>query len=116
MTALETDLLKTQAYVDGAWVDADSGETFPVLDPATRTAPIEIEIPNPSFRLKPGMYARVGITTQTKKDALVLPAVAVADLGGRRGVFQLQNDTAIFRTVQVGTEIGDIVDAVSQAH
>ena len=35
MTALETDLLKTQAYVDGAWVDADSGETFPVLDPAT---------------------------------------------------------------------------------
>ncbi|MGZ8687394.1 MAG: aldehyde dehydrogenase family protein, partial [Gaiellaceae bacterium] len=35
MTALETDLLKTQAFVDGAWVDADSGETFPVLDPAT---------------------------------------------------------------------------------
>ena len=99
-------------------VDAYPGETFtgriarvsPVLDPATRTAPIEIEIANPSFRLKPGMYARVGITTQTKKDALVLPAVAVADLGGRRGVFQLQNETAIFRTVQVGTEIGDIVE------
>jgi len=35
MTALETDLLRTQAYVDGAWVDADSGETFPVIDPAT---------------------------------------------------------------------------------
>jgi succinate-semialdehyde dehydrogenase/glutarate-semialdehyde dehydrogenase len=35
MTALETDLLKTQAYVDGAWVDADSGETFSVIDPAT---------------------------------------------------------------------------------
>ncbi len=35
MTALETDLLRTQGYVDGAWVDADSGETFPVIDPAT---------------------------------------------------------------------------------
>ena len=35
MTALETDLLKQQAYVGGAWVDADSGETFPVHDPAT---------------------------------------------------------------------------------
>ncbi len=35
MTALETDLLKTRAYVDGAWVDADSRETFPVLDPAS---------------------------------------------------------------------------------
>ena len=35
MTATETDLLKTQAYVDGAWVDSDSGDTFPVVDPAT---------------------------------------------------------------------------------
>ena len=35
MTALETDLLREQAYVDGAWVDADSGATFPVVDPAT---------------------------------------------------------------------------------
>ncbi len=99
-------------------VDAFPGETFsgriarvsPVLDPATRTAPIEIEIPNPTFRLKPGMYARVGITTQTKKEALVLPSSAVVDLGGRRGVFQLQNDTAVFSTVQVGTEQGMIVE------
>lgn len=102
-------------------VDAFPGETFagriarvsPVLDPATRTAPIEIEIPNPTFRLKPGMYARVGITTQTKKNALVLPSSAVVDLGGRRGVFQLQNNVAVFRTVQVGTEKGDIVEILA---
>jgi len=102
-------------------VDAFPGEKFagriarvsPVLDPATRTAPIEIEIPNPTFRLKPGMYARVGITTQTKKNALVLPSTAVIDLGGRRGVFQLQNETAVFRTVQVGTEQGSIVEILS---
>jgi RND family efflux transporter MFP subunit len=99
-------------------VDAFPGETFtgriarvsPVLDPSTRTAPIEIEIPNPTYRLKPGMYARVGITTLTKKDALVLPSSAVVDLGGRRGVFQLQNETAIFRTVQVGSEQGTLVE------
>jgi HlyD family secretion protein len=102
-------------------VDAFPGETFagriarvsPVLDPATRTAPIEIEIPNPTFRLKPGMYARVGITTQTRKNALVLPANSVVDLGGRRGVFQLQNNVAVFRTVQVGTEKGDIVEILA---
>ena len=35
MTALATDLLRDQAYVDGAWIDADSGATFPVVDPAT---------------------------------------------------------------------------------
>ena len=99
-------------------VDAFPGETFegriarvsPVLDPSTRTAPIEIEIPNPSFRLKPGMYARVGITTGTKKDALVVPANALVDLGGRRGVFMPRNDTAVFRVVQVGIEQQNIAE------
>ena len=116
---VEKDLKELESGNDArVQVDAFPGETFsgriarvsPVLDPATRTAPIEIEIPNPTFRLKPGMYARVGITTQTKKNALVLPSSAVVDLGGRRGVFQLQNDTAVFRTVQVGTEQGMLVE------
>ena len=99
-------------------MDAFPGETFtgriarvaPVLDPATRTAPIEIEIPNPDFRLKPGMYARVGDHHGTKKDALVVPSNAVVDLGGRRGVFQHQNGTAVFRTVQVGTESRTLIE------
>jgi RND family efflux transporter MFP subunit len=102
-------------------VDAFPGETFtgriarvsPVLDPATRTAPIEIEVPNPDFRLKPGMYARVSITTDTTKDALVVPSDALADLGGRRGVFQVLNDTAVFRTVQVGSEQQKFVEILS---
>ena len=102
-------------------VDAFPGETFkgriarvsPVLDPATRTAPIEIEIANPTYRLKPGMYARVGITTQTKKQALVLPSSAVVDLGGRRGVFQLQDETAVFKTVTVGSEQGLVVEILA---
>lgn len=35
VTMLETDLLRTRAYIDGTWADADSGETFPVLNPST---------------------------------------------------------------------------------
>jgi succinate-semialdehyde dehydrogenase/glutarate-semialdehyde dehydrogenase len=31
----DPELFRTKAYVDGAWVDADSGETFPVTNPAT---------------------------------------------------------------------------------
>jgi RND family efflux transporter MFP subunit len=94
-------------------VDAFPGETFtgriarvaPVLDPATRTAPIEIEIPNPGYRLKPGMYARVNITTDARREALVVPINAVVDVNGRRGVFLAQEDgTAAFRAVRVGLE------------
>jgi succinate-semialdehyde dehydrogenase/glutarate-semialdehyde dehydrogenase len=35
VSTLSPDLLLRQAYVDGAWVDADSGATFAVADPAT---------------------------------------------------------------------------------
>ena len=59
----------TQAAVE---VDAFPGEKFagrvsrvaPVFDPATRTAEMEIEIPNSSYRLKPGMYSRVSLTVE----------------------------------------------------
>ncbi|MFM9123601.1 MAG: aldehyde dehydrogenase family protein, partial [Actinomycetota bacterium] len=34
----DPDLLRQQAYVDGQWIDADAGATFPVLDPATGAA------------------------------------------------------------------------------
>jgi succinate-semialdehyde dehydrogenase / glutarate-semialdehyde dehydrogenase len=35
VTAVELPLLRTQAFLDGEWVDADSGDTFPVVNPAT---------------------------------------------------------------------------------
>jgi succinate-semialdehyde dehydrogenase/glutarate-semialdehyde dehydrogenase len=42
VTAVEPALLQRQAYVDGKWVDADSGETFPVLNPATGEVVAEV--------------------------------------------------------------------------
>jgi RND family efflux transporter MFP subunit len=121
VNVVERDLKELKAG-DGAKVEVDAfpGETFqgriarvaPVLDPATRTAPIEIEVPNTDFRLKPGMYARAGITTPVKKDTLVVPLDAVADLGGRRGVFQHLNGVAIFRTVEIGTEGEQFVEVL----
>jgi succinate-semialdehyde dehydrogenase/glutarate-semialdehyde dehydrogenase len=35
VTVVELPLLRRQAYVDGRWVDSDSGQTFPVTNPAT---------------------------------------------------------------------------------
>jgi membrane fusion protein (multidrug efflux system) len=76
-------------------VDAFPGEKFtgrvgriaPVFDPQTRTAEMEIEVPNPGFRLKPGMYARVDLTTDSRENALTVPQNAVVLLDGRTGVF-----------------------------
>jgi succinate-semialdehyde dehydrogenase/glutarate-semialdehyde dehydrogenase len=42
VSAVQTDLLRSQAYLDGVWTDADSGETFPVHDPATGAVIAEV--------------------------------------------------------------------------
>ena len=76
-------------------VDAFPGEKFdgrvrrvaPVFDPATRTAEIEIEIPNSSYRLKPGMYSRVSLTVDSKPNALTIPRNALVEIDGKSGVF-----------------------------
>jgi membrane fusion protein (multidrug efflux system) len=76
-------------------VDAYPGETFkgrvsrvaPVFDPSTRTAEIEIEVPNVGYRLKPGMYSRVQLTVSTRSDAITVPRNALVDLEGKSGVF-----------------------------
>jgi RND family efflux transporter MFP subunit len=105
-------------------VDAFPGETFrgqvarvaPVLDPATRTAQMEVEVPNGDFRLKPGMYSRVRLTVETKAQALVVPVNAVVTIEGRRGVFQVRDGTvkaATFVPVQVGLEDGTHVEVLS---
>jgi len=95
-------------------VDAYPGEKFvgrvahiaPVLDPATRTGQIEVEIANPNFRLKPGMYAKVAFTVDKKEKALVIPTAALVDLGGNRGVFTAsateQGQVANFKKIDVG--------------
>jgi membrane fusion protein (multidrug efflux system) len=93
-------------------VDAFPGERFsgavsrvaPVFDPATRTATIEIEVPNPGFRLKPGMYARVRLTVEEKPDALTVPRNAIVDQNGVRGVFLVVEDTAHFQSVTTGIQ------------
>ena len=76
-------------------VDAFPGEKFngrvsrvaPVFDPGTRTAEMEIEVPNADFRLKPGMYARVELTVGSRPNALTVPTAAVINLDGKSGVF-----------------------------
>ncbi|HXW08470.1 MAG TPA: efflux RND transporter periplasmic adaptor subunit [Vicinamibacterales bacterium] len=93
---VERDVSRVSAGTAAAVeVDAFPGEQFkgrvsrvaPVFDPATRTAEMEIEVPNPGFRLKPGMYARVQLTVDTRPNALAVPRNALIDFEGRQGVF-----------------------------
>jgi RND family efflux transporter MFP subunit len=102
-------------------VDAFPGETFhgrvariaPILDPSSRTAQVEIEIPNSNFRLKPGMYARATFTVEKHEHALVVPTLAVVDVSGKIGVFLQNGDLAAFHAVTVGIEHQDMTEITS---
>jgi RND family efflux transporter MFP subunit len=103
-------------------VDAYPGEKFsgkvghvsPVLDPATRTGQIEVDIVNPQFRLKPGMYAKVTFIVDKRDQVLVIPLTALADVGGNRGVFTAaqgkQGNVAHFKQIEVGLMDRDLVE------
>jgi RND family efflux transporter MFP subunit len=103
-------------------VDAYPGEKFhgkiarvaPVLDPATRTAQMEVEIPNTDNRLKPGMYARINLTVEERKDTLVAPKNAVIDFENKRGVWMPNEENrAKFVAVQLGIDGGENVEILS---
>jgi HlyD family secretion protein len=102
-------------------VDAYPGEKFlgkvahvaPVLDPATRTAQVEVEIANPNFRLKPGMYAKVNFSVDHREKTLVVPANAVVDLGEQRGVFlAADGDKAKFHPVSTGLVDQNLIEVL----
>lgn len=102
-------------------VDAYPGEKFPgkiarvapVLDPATRTAAMEVEIPNPDGKLKPGMYARINLTVDEHKNVLVVPKTAVIDYANDRGVWvPNENDRATFVPLKLGIENATYVEVL----
>ena len=94
-------------------VDAYPGEHFngkiarvsPILDPATRTASMEIEIPNRDNKLKPGMYAKVTLEIDSRDNVLLVPKMAVVDSEGQRGIYQPSDENrAQFKRVTIGLE------------
>ncbi len=99
-------------------VDAFPGEQFtgsvsrvaPVFDSATRTASMEIEVPNPGYRLKPGMFARVRLTVDRRPDALTVPRNAVVDSEGKRGVFLVDGQAAKFQPVTTGLQDNERIE------
>lgn len=102
-------------------VDAFPGEQFtgtvsrvaPVFDSATRTASMEIEVPNPGYRLKPGMFARVKLTVEVRPDALTVPRNAVVDSEGQRGVFLVDGQSAKFQPVTTGLQDNERIEILS---
>jgi membrane fusion protein, copper/silver efflux system len=85
----------------------------PFLDQVKRTAKVRIDIPNPDFKLRPGMYVDGELEMDMGK-ALTIPVSAVMPTGTRNIVFVDKGDGKLEpRIVQLGTKYADIYEVKS---
>ncbi|MDW8466081.1 MAG: efflux RND transporter periplasmic adaptor subunit [Chloroherpetonaceae bacterium] len=64
----------------------------PVVSTETKTAKAMIELPNPRYRIKPGMYTTVWIEVAFFQNCLVVPKRAIVERDGRKVVFVAQKE------------------------
>jgi membrane fusion protein, multidrug efflux system len=101
-------------------VDALPGQRFqakvqrisPVVDPATGTFKVTIEVPDQGGQLKPGMFARLNIVWDTRRDALLIPRVAIVDDDTAESVFVVVDGKAERRPVRTGYARGSRIEII----
>lgn len=77
------------------------------LDSKTRTAPIEIRIPNPEKKLRPGMFTRVSIVLEKFENVPVVPDAALIHREGKVFVYTLDDKKVKLTEVSLGISEGD---------
>ena len=90
-----------------------------IVDLASRTFKVRVEVNNAALRLRPGMFARVRVETPTATRTtgpLVVPELAVQELNGRQVVFVLgvQPGQFVARAVTLGPRTGGGMVAIAQ--
>jgi membrane fusion protein, heavy metal efflux system len=81
-----------------------------VLDTATRTMNLRLELPNPNRALKPEMFATIRVYGEPEPDVLMVPEAAVQRERDRRFVFVQQDArTYLVRDVRVGASNGEVI-------
>jgi RND family efflux transporter MFP subunit len=88
----------------------------PVLDAATRSALIEIDIPNPGRTLKAEMFARINLDLGTMREATLIPRDGLVYRGTQPGVYILEGedlDRPVFRPIETGMTREDEVEVLA---
>lgn len=88
----------------------------PVVDPATGTFKVTVEVEDDTGKLKPGMFGRVSIVYDRRQQALLVPRAAIVDADTEAAVFVVRDGVAHRRDVRTGYSDGadvEIVDGLS---
>ena len=91
--------------VPGGPRDATITRTSWALDHGSHTLRVEVDLPNPEGRYRPGMYLQARISNDLA-ETWVLPTAALSRQGETWSCFRLDNGKAIRTPVQVGRSDG----------
>jgi RND family efflux transporter MFP subunit len=80
------------------------------LDSATRTMVVEVDVPNPTLKLSPGMYAQTEIALAQRNNTLTLPSQAVIHGDGEPYVLTVDGKKVEKKKVSLGIEGPDKVE------
>jgi RND family efflux transporter MFP subunit len=84
------------------------------LDRTTRSMQVEIDVPNDTYKLQPGMYANVALHTQNHANVLTLPVQAVQHHDGKATVLVVDQQNRVqSRDIQIGLEDPDRVEVIA---
>jgi RND family efflux transporter MFP subunit len=84
------------------------------LDPASRTLLVEVQVPNESGVLLPGMYAQVELSSSRANPPLLIPSDALIVRADGAQVAVVQRDHRVhLQKVEVGRDYGDRVEVMS---
>lgn len=85
----------------------------PSSDSRTQLYAVKIAIENEDGGIKPGMFAKVEIPTQTKANVLTVKSEALVLKNGQNTIFVVEDDRAVAKEVVPGLDTGAEVEIVS---
>lgn len=94
--------IRTDAY-PGEWFPAAIARVSPVFDAASRQARVELDVPNPQQRLRPGMFVRAQTTVAAVEDATIVPEIAITQRDNAPAIFILEQASQTARLIPVET-------------
>lgn len=100
----------TVAELPGRAFDGKITRFAYALDESTKQMMAEVEIPNPDYALRPGMYASCQIALEKKTDAQLLPAEALVTEKNKSFVFCVRDNKAARVPVKTGFDDGLAVE------
>lgn len=97
----------------GAPIIAAVTRVSPIVDAATGTFKITIELSGSDQRIKPGMFGRMSIVYDKHEGVLQIPRSAIIESADEKYIFVVEDDVGIRKAVETGFSSSGMVEITS---